>query len=82
MTGAWVYWKSPSSPFREQAPVPFPLFALVCASGWVWVPSMMLFFEQISPATAVVALIGATMLAIGLREVTYLVFAHRHSPGH
>ncbi len=80
VTGAWVYWKSPSSPFREEAPVPFPLFALVCASGWVWVPSMMLFFEQISPATAIVAVIGATMLAIGLREATYLVFAQRHLP--
>jgi hypothetical protein len=75
VAGAWVYWKSPSSPFREEAPVPFPLFALICASGWVWVPSMMLFFEQISPATAIVAVIGAISLAIGLRNATFLVFS-------
>ena len=73
--GAWVYWKSPSSPFRDEAPLPFPLFALVCASGWIWVPSMMLFYEQISPATAIVAVVCAILLATGLRSATFFVFA-------
>jgi hypothetical protein len=71
--GAWLYWKSPASPFREHAPVPFPLFALACASGWVWVPSMVVFSEQISAATAFVAMVGAFVLASGLRSATYFV---------
>lgn len=73
--GSWFYWKSPSSPFRERSPIPFPLFALTCVAGWMWVPAMMLFAEQVSPATAFVAMIGAFLLAIGLRNATYFVFA-------
>jgi len=73
--GAYAYWKSPSSLYREHPPIPFPLFALACASGWIWVPSMMLFWQQISAATAFVAAIGATLLAIGLRKATWRVFA-------
>ena len=73
--GAFAYWKSPSSLYREYPPIPFPLFALACASGWIWVPSMMLFWEQISAATALVATIGATLLTIGLRKATWFVFA-------
>ena len=73
--GSWLYWKNPSSLFREHAPIPFPLFALVCASGWIWVPSMAIFSEQLSPATAIVAAIGAVFLAVGLRYATYSVFA-------
>jgi len=73
--GAYAYWKSPSSLYREHPPIPFPLFALACASGWIWVPSMMLFWEQISAATALVAAIGAILLAIGLRKATWFVFA-------
>jgi hypothetical protein len=73
--GTWLYWRSPSSPFRNRAPLPFPLFALVCAAGWVWVPSMVIFSEQISAATALVAMIGASILASGIRSATYSVFA-------
>ncbi len=69
--GSWLYWKNPSSPFRDNAPVPFSLFALVCATGWIWVPSMMLLSEQVSPFTAAVAMIAAFALASGLRSVTY-----------
>ena len=72
--GSWLYWKNPSSPFRDNAPVPFSLFALVCATGWIWVPSMMLLSEQISAFAAVVAMIAAFALASGLRSVTYCVF--------
>ena len=73
--GAYAYWKSPSSLYREHPPIPFPLFALACASGWIWVPSMMLFWEQISAAAAMVAAIGAILLATGLREAPWFVFA-------
>jgi len=73
--GSWLYWKNPSSLFREHAPIPFPLFALVCASGWVWVPSMAIFSDQVSPAMAMVAAIGAGFLAAGLRHATCSVFA-------
>lgn len=73
--GSWLYWKNPSSPFRERSPIPFPLFALVCTSGWIWVPSMAIFSEQLSPAAAIVAAIGAVFLAVGLRYATFPVFA-------
>ena len=73
--GSWLYWKNPSSLFRERSPIPFPLFALVCASGWILVPSMAVFSDQLSPATAIVAAIGAVFLAAGLRNATFSVFA-------
>ena len=73
--GSWLYWKNPSSPYRERSPIPFPLFALVCASGWIWVPPMAIFSEQLSSVTAIVAAIGAVFLAIGLRYATFSVFA-------
>ncbi len=73
--GTWLYWKNPSSPFRESARLPFPLFALICAAGWVWVPSMVIFSEQLSVAAAFVAMIGAFALSSGLRSTTALVFA-------
>lgn len=75
VSGSWIYWKSPYSPFREFAPLPFPLFALVCSAGWVWVTPMVLLAEQVSPATAVAAMIGAFVITTGLRLETYPVFA-------
>ncbi|HEY2472747.1 MAG TPA: hypothetical protein VGI45_33490 [Terracidiphilus sp.] len=75
VAGSWLYWKSPSSPFRRRSPLPFPLFALVCAAGWVWVTPMLLLAEQVSPATAFAAMIGAFVLAAGLRNASYGVFA-------
>jgi hypothetical protein len=71
--GTYLYWHSPNSPFRADAPLPFPLFALVCSAGWVWVPAMAMFSEQLSGATAVVAGVGAFFLAIGLRQTTFSV---------
>jgi hypothetical protein len=70
VAGTWVYWMSPASLFREHAPIPFPLFALICAVGWVWVPSMVMYWHQISAATSFVAAIGAFVLVAGLRKVT------------
>lgn len=68
--GTYVYWKNPASPFNQREPVPFPLFALLCAGGWVWVPAIVILSEQMSPATAFVAMIGAFVLASGLRGVS------------
>lgn len=73
--GSWLYWKSPWSLFRESPPIPFPLFALLCASGWIWIPSMVMFSEQSSAFASMIAVIGTTFLAVGLRNATSLVFA-------
>jgi hypothetical protein len=74
VVGAYIYWQNPWSPFRDWSPLPFPLFALACASGWVWVPAMVLFSEAMSTGTAYVAMIGAFVLAAGLRSVSYFAF--------
>lgn len=79
--GSWFYWIYLARPFCEDPPLPFSLFALVCASGWVWVPSMVLFSEQVSAVTAFVAMVGAFVLASGLRSATRSLFAPEvHSP--
>lgn len=75
VAGTWVYWWNPSSPFRERSPLPFRLYALVCASGWIWVPAMVLFWDQLSPLTPLVAAVGAYLLASGLRGATDSAFA-------
>jgi hypothetical protein len=72
--GGWVYWNHPGSPFRADPPLPFSLFALVCAAGWMWVPAMAIFYEQLSGVTALVAAIGGVLLGEGLRSATQLVF--------
>ena len=71
--GAYLYWQNPASPFREDPPVPFPLFALACTSGWVWVPAAVIFSEALSAGAALVAMIGAFLLAAGLRSATCLL---------
>jgi hypothetical protein len=73
--GAYAYWQCPWSPFREQPPLPFSLFALVCASGWVWIPAMVIFVEALSDGAALVAMVGAFVLAAGLRNITCFVLA-------
>jgi len=78
IAGSWLYWQSPASPLRQGSPVPFSLFAWTCAAGWVWVPAMMLFAEQVSGVAAFVAMIGAFLLAMGMRGATYSVFAPAH----
>ncbi len=72
--GAWVYWNNPASPFREDPPLPFALFAVVCAAGWLWVPAMILFSEQVSGIAALVAAAGALLLGAGLRSTTLMSF--------
>jgi heme/copper-type cytochrome/quinol oxidase subunit 2 len=68
--GTYLYWKNPASPFSTREPVPFPLFALLCAGGWVWVPAIVILSEQLSPAASIVAMIGAFVLTSGLRRVS------------
>lgn len=69
----WFYWNSPSSPFRLNSPVPLPLLSAVSAAGWVWVPAMVILYDQISRAAAIVAMIGAFLLGAGLRRTTALL---------
>jgi hypothetical protein len=78
--GTYLYWVSPANPFRFDPPLPFPLFALVCTAGWVWVPAMAIFSDQLSGATALVAGIGAFFLAIGLRQSTFSLLAPPTKP--
>ena len=75
MAGIYFYWNSPSSPFRTAPPLPFSLFALASAAGWIWVPSMVIFSEQLSAATAFVGAIGAFLLTAALRHATSSLFA-------
>jgi len=74
IVGSWLYWKSPASPLRKGSPLPFWLFALTCAAGWIWVPALVLLAEQFSAATAFVAMIGAFALATALKTETWFVF--------
>ena len=67
--GAWFYWRRPSSPFRNNPPIPFRLFALSSAAGWVWIPAVVLLSREDSPFTTVAALLAASVLALALRKV-------------
>ena len=80
MAGIYLYWNNPSSPLRASPPLPFSLFALASAVGWIWVPSMVIFSEQLSAATALVGAIGAFLLATGLRHATSFLFAPAPRP--
>jgi hypothetical protein len=71
--GTYVYWHAPASTLRDDPPLPFSLFALVCAAGWVWVPAMVLFSEQVSALTAWVAAIAAFLLSGEIRRIVLLV---------
>jgi len=66
--GAWYYWRRPASPFLVDPPIPFHLFALASAAGWVWVPAVVLLSREDSPLTCPVAVLGAALLATALRQ--------------
>jgi len=66
--GAWYYWRRPASPFLVDPPIPFRLFALASAAGWVWVPAIVLLSREDSPVTCPVAVLGAALLANALRQ--------------
>jgi hypothetical protein len=78
--GTYFYWKHPASPFSRQEPLPFPLFALICAAGWVWVPVTFLLCEQGSPVFPFVAMIGAFVLTSGVRHLLAAAYALAPSP--
>jgi hypothetical protein len=65
--GAWAYWRHAASS-GARIPLPFRLFALLCAAGWVWVPAIVLLAAQEAPVAAVVASLAAALLAVGLRR--------------
>jgi len=73
IVGAYVYWQNPWTASYRQPPIPFPLLALVCASGWVWVPAMLIFGESLSAGAAIVAMIGTYVLVAGLRRAAYFI---------
>ncbi len=75
IAGIYLYWNSPSSPFRTASPLPYSLFALASVAGWIWVPSMVIFSEQLSAATALVGAVGAFLLTAALRHATSSLFA-------
>ena len=77
--GAYIYWQSPWAVNHRQPPIPFSLVALVCASGWVWIPSMILFGDSLSAGAAIVATIATYALISGLRRASYFMPAPGHS---
>ena len=70
--GAWIYWRRAVSS-GARLPVPFRLFALLCAAGWVWVPAIVLLAAQEAPAAAFVAALASGLLAVGLRRAIPLL---------
>src|ERR1700722_16139337 len=68
-TGSWYYWRRPASPFLTSPPIPFRLFALSSAAGWVWVPAVVLLSREDSPLTCPLAVLCAAILAYALRTV-------------
>jgi hypothetical protein len=66
--GSWFYWLRSAPPFRANPPIPFQLFALAAAAGWVWVPAIVLLSREDSPVTTVVTVLAAALLATALRK--------------
>ena len=69
VAGARFYWTRSATPFVTDPPLSFPLFALVNAAAWLWVPSVVLLSRQDSPVSAVLAALAAALLAAGLRKI-------------
>jgi len=67
--GAWYYWKSAATTLSPRPSISFPVFALACAVGWVWVPAVVLLGREDSPLTAITAVLGAVLLGFALRKV-------------
>jgi hypothetical protein len=71
--GTWIYWRRARGSLGARMPLPFRLFALTCATGWVWVPAVVLLAAQDAPAAAAIAALGAVLLAVGLRSTLPLL---------
>lgn len=68
VAAARFYWNRAPRPPASTPRVRFATFALAGAAGWVWIPSATFLSTQNSPASAIVAAIGAAVLAFGLRQ--------------
>jgi hypothetical protein len=68
VAGAWFYWKRFSAASELIPVISFRQFALICAASWAWAPAAVLMAGQDSPAAAAIAVIGGTILAVGLRK--------------
>ena len=66
--GAYLYWRASASPYRANPPIPFHLFALICAAGWIWVPAAILLSAQESTAAAILGGLLGAVTASGLRK--------------
>ncbi len=71
--GTWLYWKSPWSPYRGNAPFSLAFFVLVCASAWTWAPASAFLSDQRTAAMAIPAAIGSYLLIAGLRHAAPLL---------
>jgi len=69
LAGARFYWNRSSIPFNSDPPLSFSLFALANAAGWVWVPAVVILSTQDSLASPIIAVIGAAIMATGLRKI-------------
>ena len=67
--GSRFYWNRLSAPFTSDSTLSFPLFAIVNARAWVWVPAVVLLSRQDSPGSAILSALGAALLASGLRRI-------------
>lgn len=68
VVGAWLYWRRFSRTYRLGSPLPFGMFSLICAAGWVWVPAAVLLSTQDSKATMVIGVLCGAALGAGLRK--------------
>jgi hypothetical protein len=66
--GQWWYWRRAAG-LDSQLPTPFNLFALDCASGWIWVPAIVLLAAQGAWLCLAAATLGSAILAASLRRV-------------
>jgi hypothetical protein len=69
LLGARFYWNRSSTPSNSDPPLSFSLFALANAAGWVWVPAVVILSTQDSLASPALAVLGAAILATGLRKI-------------
>jgi hypothetical protein len=69
LVGARFYWNRSSTPFNSDPPLSFSRFARANAAGWVWVPAVVILSTQDSLASPILAVIGAAILATGLRKI-------------
>ena len=75
----WFFW----APSRMSSSSSLSLFALSSAVGWIWIPSVVLLSRQGSIGAALVGVMGAVLMATGLRKVLPPDAAtlHRNLPG-